>query len=147
MTTFYRLRPEVPGGLGTRTQLDPATHPPTVTQLHFEFAGWDGDDLVESFPCYLISESLASALQVANLDGFGCKEVEVTLAPQFVAFFPEAASSLPQWVWLVPTGAPWHSDVWLDERAQLHGSDKFIDIVNRFNISHCEISEVNAPGS
>lgn len=51
--------------------------------------------------------------RVANLAGFGSKEVKVTLDPQFLAFFREQASSLPQWVWLAPIGAPWRSDVWL----------------------------------
>jgi hypothetical protein len=58
--TWFRLGPEVPGGWGEYTQADVSVHPPVVTALHVQFAGWSGADLVESFPCFLLSHRLST---------------------------------------------------------------------------------------
>ena len=54
----YLIEPEVPGGLGDKTQGDFSKHPPVIEHLHFQFEGWLGDDLLESFPCFLVSNSV-----------------------------------------------------------------------------------------
>ena len=76
---FFRLQPEVPGGFGERSVLDTSVHPPTVHRLHFEFMGWDGDDLVTSFPCFLVSERLGKAMADEHLAEFELADVEVTV--------------------------------------------------------------------
>lgn len=52
---FYILDPEVAGGLGTQTEIDSSVHPPLVKRLHYELDAWMGDDLVQTFPCYLVT--------------------------------------------------------------------------------------------
>src|SRR6476660_8794270 len=64
------LAPEVAGGWGERTVADTSTHPPRVTALHYQFDGWLGDELLESFPCYIVTRRLAHALTAAGLSGF-----------------------------------------------------------------------------
>ncbi|WP_231570837.1 hypothetical protein [Vibrio jasicida] len=58
----YLIEPEVPGGFGKNTLGRFDVHPPIVEKLHLEFDGWQGDDLLEAFPCFLVSEHLATAL-------------------------------------------------------------------------------------
>lgn len=47
---MYKLiEPEVAGSLGKETELDSSVFPPHVKKLHYEFDGWLGDDILESF--------------------------------------------------------------------------------------------------
>lgn len=141
-TAFYRLEPEVPGGFGERTELDTSSHPSVVHRLHFEFMGWDGDDLVTTFPCYLVSGRLGRALVDTGLRSFELADVEITIDEQFQEFFPEVVDSLPTWRWLRPSGAPGASDIWTDESGDLHVSRAALDVLQRFTLTHCDIDEV-----
>ncbi|WP_241280098.1 hypothetical protein [Chryseobacterium cucumeris] len=50
---MYRfIEPEVAGGLGEQSQLDNSFLPPLIKNLHYEFEGWLGNDLVESSMLY-----------------------------------------------------------------------------------------------
>ena len=51
----YTLEPEVPGGWGTGIEVDNSCHPPIVKRLHIEFDGWCGDELLECYPCFIVS--------------------------------------------------------------------------------------------
>jgi hypothetical protein len=141
MSVWYRVSPEVAGGLGDRTQMDSDVHPPRVHRLHYVFSGWLGDDIVESFPCFLATERLASAISTSGLRGAQFGEVEVSLDPQFESFFPETAASLPRWVWLRPTGRPGEDDFWLDDQARLHLSEEAYELVQRFHVANAEFTE------
>jgi hypothetical protein len=79
---YYTLEPEVAGGLGDGTVIDTTVHPPHVERLHYEFEDWLGDDLVESFPCFLVSKPLAARLTAAGLGTFQLKDVAVTMTPE-----------------------------------------------------------------
>lgn len=37
------------------TIMEATVHPPRVERLHYEFEDWLGDDLVESFPSFLVA--------------------------------------------------------------------------------------------
>ena len=66
----YRLEPQVAGELGIDTVLDTSTHPPKVKRLDFVLDQPENDELITSFPVFLISEGLGSRLKKAHLDGF-----------------------------------------------------------------------------
>ncbi len=139
---FFRLQPEVPGGLGERSVLDTSVHPPAVHWLHFEFVGWDGDDLVTSFPCFLVSTRLGTAMSDERLAEFELVEVEVTVDEQFQELFPQTVMSLPTWLWLKPHGEPWASDLWIDDRADLYVSARALRVIRHFSLRQCEVVEV-----
>lgn len=141
--TWHRLGPEVPGGWGEHTQADVSVHPPVVTALHVQFAGWRGDDLVESFPCFLVSHRLSGALSDTSLTGFVLDDVVVSPDPQFVRLFPDEAAALPEWRWLRPIGTPWESDLWADTTARLHVSDAALAVLRGFRLDQCEITPVS----
>jgi hypothetical protein len=71
----YRLDPHVAGELGEATELDPSTHPPIVRALEYVLDAPDADDLIESFPVFLVSASLAGALENADLTGFALRHL------------------------------------------------------------------------
>ncbi|HEX4789867.1 MAG TPA: hypothetical protein VH372_15460 [Actinospica sp.] len=83
--------------LGERTETDTAVHPPMVTRPPHEFSGRLGDELVESFPVFLISSALASTPSVQGLRGFSLADAETTLSdePRHCATARRSRSSAP----------------------------------------------------
>src|SRR5437870_3724604 len=65
---FYYVEPEVAGRLGPNSVLDTTVHPPVVSRLEYEFSDWLGDGIVETFPCYIVTEDLAGKISDAALD-------------------------------------------------------------------------------
>ncbi len=72
LVPFYLLSLEVAGGWGPNTQVRRETHPPVVTHMHYEFQGWLGDDLLTTFPEFIITEGLLELLR-----GFAINDCEV----------------------------------------------------------------------
>src|SRR5690349_7162038 len=104
--TTYRVRPEVAGSFGDATELDATTHPPLVSKLHYVFADWRGDDLVESFRCHLVTQRLAASKAFAGLTGYELRAVTVSIDPQALSLFPQLFDRFPSWYWIVVTGQP-----------------------------------------
>jgi len=137
----YSVRPEVAGSLGPQTKLDAEIHPPVVTRLHYEFAGWSGDDIAESFPSFVVTQRLADAIVASGLTGVEIDDVLVTKDPQFEMFFPDQAASLPSWKWLRLVGDPGRDDFWQDERAVLHVSARARELLRDFQLQEAQIVE------
>jgi len=144
MATAYTLRPEVAGGFGPQSELDTSKHPPVVNRLHYEFAGWLGDDIVATFPSSIVTEELAQAIAKEGLTGVQFGDVVVTKDPQFERFFPDQAAALPKWRWLRPVGKPHVSDFWQDEKGILYVSERALNLLRRFNLQHGRIGEVGS---
>lgn len=136
--SFYQLSPEVAGGFGSNTQLNRTVHPPIVTRLHYEFEGWLGDDLLESFPCYIVTRQLADSLSTNALSGVTYKNVEITQSDVFMDLYPNR--QLPEFVWIDITGIPGQNDFGLDDHSRLIVSESVMAILRSYKISHCAIS-------
>jgi len=122
--------------------MDTRRHPPLVHRLHYEFAGWDGDDIVESFPVFIVTEPLARAIADEGLSGVEVDDVKVTKDPQFDQFFPDIARSLPEWRWMRPIGKPHVNDFWQRSDGILIVSERALNVLRRFNIENCEVAEI-----
>jgi len=127
MRKTYILEPEVPGGLGPRTQMDRSSHPPRVSVLHFIFDGWLGDQLVESFPCYLVTSSLAQALADAGVSGIELADAEIETSDQFRDIYPNRL--LPHFRWLRVIGSATESDIFITPDNRLGASQKALDVL------------------
>jgi hypothetical protein len=138
MERFFSLEPEVAGGWGDRTVADTSVHPPVVSQLHYEFQGWLGDELVESFPCYLVTEALGVAISQAGLSGFSLASVETTCSSEFAELQP--STKLPPFQWLKIMGAAGQSDFGLSSDHMLVVSERTLRVITH-GISNCAISE------
>ena len=135
--TYYTLRPEVAGGLGDGTVMDTTVHPPIVERLHYEFEDWLGDDLVESFPCFLVSEPLALRLAAEDLGAFQLKDVAVTMTPEAEELLADTA--FPDFRWLDVSGTAGRDDVATDLTGLLVVSDQALAVLQEFNISNCGV--------
>jgi hypothetical protein len=141
MVAEYSLHPEVAGGFGEESVLDTSKHPPVVSRLHYQFEGWDGDDIVGTFPVTIVTDALANAILDHGLTGAEFEDVIVTKDPRFEMFFPAEAATLPNWRWLRPVGGPHAADFWQMESGDLVVSDRALRLLRQFHLNHAEIEE------
>ena len=137
----YLLFPEVAGQFGEKTDLDSTLYPPVVYRINYEFDGWLGDDLIESFPCFICSERLTIYLKKSSVTGFGFKECEVTKSELFFDSYPKL--ELPTFYWFV-VGNDVDADFYLLPNASLVVSENALDVLKKFQISHCKIEDLKA---
>jgi hypothetical protein len=126
--SYYYVEPEVAGGWGPNTVATrSAGRPTTVTRLHYVFDGWLGDELLESTPCFIATETLARALTDAQLTGFQLGEVEVSRSDQFLELCSD--KDLPRFVWLKIEGSPGSDDLGLSDDMRLVASQAAMDVL------------------
>lgn len=114
---FYLIAPEVAGELGEDTVMDASVHPPVVESLHYVFSDWLGSQLVESFPCYLVTRELGTQLVAAELTGFELAEADIELSEEADELFD--VDEFPIFLWLKVHGTPGADDLGLLPDARL----------------------------
>jgi hypothetical protein len=139
---YYKLEPEVPGGLGNNTVADTSVHPPKVTTLHLEMFGWLGDDLLETFPCFIVTKSLGDALQRSQLSGYSLAPLVVTRSVEFDEFY--RGQPLPELFWLQPHGRVGEDDICTLPDATLLASEAALSLFRSHNLENCVIAQVDA---
>ncbi|HSN96975.1 MAG TPA: RHS repeat-associated core domain-containing protein, partial [Candidatus Nanopelagicales bacterium] len=138
MEQRWNVSPEVAGELGEGTDMDSNVHPPRLRKLHHRFEGWMGDDILECFPVFLVTQRLAHALIDAGLTGFNLREVEVSVSPEFEELHPDLV--LPKFYWLaVDAGRHASTDFRIDEDLRLEVNDRALVILKKFHIEHASI--------
>ena len=138
----FMVLPEVAGSLGPQSEIDRSRHPPVVTRLHYEFSGWSGDDLVETFPCFLVTQALADAIARSGMRGAEFDDVIVTKDPQFEMFQAEVAARLPRWRWLRILNGTGAADFSQDDKGRLIVSQEALELLRLFRLDHSEVVEV-----
>src|SRR5512142_3190556 len=98
----FTVSPEVAGELGADTVMDTSVHPPRVDRLTYELHGWLGDDLLESFPVFVVTARLAQARRGPELTGWRLGPVQVTRSEEFDELHPDR--ELPGFFWLQVDG-------------------------------------------
>lgn len=137
--SFYYLEPEVAGGWGPNTVAVRNPGMPTVvTRLHYEFDGWLGDELLESTPCFIATETLAQALSHAQLTGFQAGEVEISRSEQFLDLYGD--KELPRFVWLKVHGQPGGDDLGLTTDLRLVASQAAMNVLRTTGINQAVVT-------
>lgn len=135
----YVVEPEVAGGLGTNTAMDRTVHPPVVSRLHYHFEGWLGDAILESFPCFIVTEELKQKLLMAGMTGCEFDDVEITASEQFGDKM--AGRLLPRFVWLKIHGEIGSRDFGSLPDGRLVVSERALEILKEFGASHALVTE------
>jgi hypothetical protein len=146
MGRYFVIEPEVAGGLGADTVMDSSVHPPRVSELHYEFEGWFGDDLLESFPCFIVTDRCRVALERARLSGCAFSTAKVTVSDTFHELYP--GRSLPVFYWLKVSGVPGKDDFGISSDQRLTVSERVLRVLESFSIEHCDVEDfANSAGS
>jgi hypothetical protein len=135
---FFYVEPEVAGGLGPLTVMDTTTHPPIVSKLHYRFDGWLGNVLLETFPCFIVTDGARQALEAIDATGTKFDEVEVTVSEQFEELDPN--KQLPKLVWLRADGKPNFDDFATAPDGRLIVSARALEVLQGLGISNALIT-------
>ncbi|GAA3537516.1 hypothetical protein [Kribbella ginsengisoli] len=135
----YSVDPQVAGELGEGTVMDSSVHPPAVSRVEFVLDSPETDDLVQSFPVYLISDLLADRVGQAGLTGIRLAHAEVRPSEEFLAAFGEVPHRNYLWLQLENSEG---ADAWLDDSLELCVSDRLMRILEEGTLSDCIISEI-----
>jgi hypothetical protein len=134
MAEYYVVEPEVAGGFGERTEIDRSSGKMNVKKLHYQFDGWLGDHLLESTPCFIVSEQMAREIEREKLIGVEFDGVEVTRSDQFRDLYPDR--QLPTFIWLKVNGTPGRDDFGIARGLRLVVSNRALELLKRIGISH-----------
>jgi hypothetical protein len=133
----FILEPLVAGELGAETVLDPGTHPPLVRSVEFMLDSPTEEDLVESFPVFLVSEELGDSLTAAGLVGFHLDHAGVHPSTEYVAAYGDVPHKAYRWLRLIWSSP---SDCWLDEEYRLCVSDRMYSVIARHRMEGCQVT-------
>lgn len=138
----FVLSPEVPGEMGPESVLDSSVHPPVVHHLSLVLMpGASGDDLAETWPCYVVTDRLATAIDGSGLSGGRWEDVEVHLDEQFVALMPDDAAALPTaWRRLVAEADP-SADFHITASGDLVVSEAALALLRQYKLDGCDVRE------
>lgn len=137
--SFWNLEPEVACELGEGSDVDTSVHPPSVSSLEVRFVGWLGDELLETFPCYVVTDSLARDLASAKLTGFELDRLSVVTSDEFDEIY--RGPPLPEFRWLKVTGRAGLDDFGLSERHTLVVSERAFHALRQHTLIHCLIQQ------
>jgi len=137
---MYRfIEPEVAGELGKETIMDASAHPPIIQKLNYEFSGWLGDDILESFPCFIVTERLKNEIKSAALTGVRFDDVIVSKSALFNDLYPD--KELPKFYWAKMVGKKDVDDFVIAEDFRLLISEKAFEVLSLFNINNASVED------
>jgi hypothetical protein len=136
---FYFVEPEVAGGLGDSTVIDTSCHPPIVSSLEYRFEGWLGDEILESFPCFIVAKSLAGRMLDKKISGFSLGRVLITVSDKFQEISPNLL--LPEFLWLKISGSPGVDDLGLASDNRLVISQKAKGVFESGQLHHADFED------
>ena len=133
---FYKIFPEVPGGLGEETDLhrDPENGRMQVTRLHYHFEDWLGDSMITSCPVYLVTSAVAREFGQLGITGTEFAPAKLSKSREFRVRSP--GLKLPQFVWLKPIGKGGADDVGLSADLALVISERVLRILQAHGLKH-----------
>lgn len=139
----YLVEPEVAGEMGEGTIQDRSTHPPRVDHLVYEVKGWLGDDIMTTFPCFVVTSRLGAKLRHSRLGVFEFRDVQVTMSPEGEETLSIMGfGSFPECERLHITGAPGQDDFGVTSFAgDLVVSERGLDVLRQARLERAHVEE------
>ena len=135
---YYQIEPEVAGGIGEHSEIDRSSGKMVVRKLHYYFDGWLGDVLLESCPCFIVTEAAKKKLQSIGATGIKFDKVEVTTSAFFQDRYPNR--QLPKFVWLQIDGKPGQDDFGIAPSPGLVISERALVVLKGLGISNALVT-------
>jgi hypothetical protein len=135
----YFVEPEVAGELGDRSILDTSCHPPIVSRLHYRLDGPPADCLIESFPCFAVTEAVMAAILGAGLSGATFEAIELTASEELLELDP--AFEVPAVRWLRVSGDS-GADFAIGADHRLVLSQRALDLLTPHGLDNAVVEEV-----
>lgn len=141
---YHAIEPEVAGGWGENTRVKRiAGQPDIVEALDYEFDGWGGDELLESTPCFIVTERLANEIVRAGLSGIVFDHVEISKSGQFEDWYP--GRTLPKFLWMKVEGEAGRDDFGINSDLILVVSDRALAVLKSGQLDNAIIEPLKTP--
>ena len=137
--TYFLLEPEVAGDFGPATTGDLRARPPRIEKFNFEFDVWPCDPLLEAISTFIVTDRLKEVLIRAHASGVTFGNVETTRSETYFDLYGDRP--LPAFSWLQITGRAGKDDFGLSSSGYLIVSERMMNLLQAFGLSHCEMSE------
>ena len=142
---YKRIEPDVLVGMGDKT-IFAEKKPPflTVAKLHIQLEHWFGDDLMECYPCYIVTARLKEDLEEKkHFTGFEFDDVKVTKDTYFDDNY-DLDIPVPKLYWLKVIGEEDKDDLYVSD-CELFISDKMLAYLKKnFAINYLEVEPDNS---
>ena len=138
---YYKLQPEVPGELHRQTTLDRSTRPPKAINLKVLFLGWMGDDLLDIFPCFFVTDQLKVCIEINGLTGCSFETFELEIGEDA----PPETSNTKFWR-MVPSLWEQLADIRVNPKGYLVVSELALLVINKHKIECCDVLAVQQDG-
>ena len=137
---YFALEPEVAGNIfGVKSVVDVSVHPPKVTHLDYQFDGWLDDEILASFPCFIVTLKLKNVLATSKFSGVEFDACDVSRSDAFDEWYPD--KQLPNFAWLKVFGRAGVDDFGLYENKRLVVSEPVLKTLQQFHFEHCTVKE------
>jgi len=143
MKKYEKIIPEVIVGIGDNTEYYPTEfiegQKRVITKLHIQLEDWLGDDLMEIYPCYIVTQQLKEALENNSFIGFTFAEIEVTEDEYFEDNY-QLKKPRPDFFWIKIAGIKGQDDLYINEGA-LNISENLLKFIkDNFIITYAKIN-------
>ena len=142
VTIFFYLEPEVAGGIGPNSEIHHDDEKLVVTRLNYELESWLGDALLETTPCFIVTDDARQSIECAALTGVSFSDVEVTRSTLFTDLHGNKA--LPRFWWMVVQGRSEADDFGIASDLRLVVSERALAILQQVGLRHAEVELVAA---
>jgi hypothetical protein len=113
---FLEVNPEVIVGLGEKTIFNQQDSQ-IIESLHIELEDWLGDDLMEIYPCFVITEFLEEGLTKMKFTGYEIVSMITTKNEYFDNNY-SLDKNLPLFKWIKINGKSYIDDFGIDEKSK-----------------------------
>lgn len=129
----FVVEPLVAGQLGSGSVLDPSCHPPAVSEVEYLLDAPTSEDLIESFPVFLVSEQMAARLKATDMSGFEFAQASVVPSREYAEVYGEVPHKGYLWLRPVPAADP---DCWVDDQHRLNVSERMLGVLRAGDIAN-----------
>lgn len=137
---FFFVEPEVAGGIGPNSEVHRDSGKLVVTRLNYQFDGWLGDALLETTPCFIVTDDARQLIERAGLSGVSFSDVEVTRSDMFADLYSN--KTLPHFWWMVVQGEPKADDFGLARDLRLVASERALSILKQAGLMHAQVERI-----
>ena len=137
---YIKIEPEVIVGLGDRSDIDFSSKFAKINHLHISLEDWLGDDLVECYPAFFVTNDLKIGMEKEHFTGFEIKSFELTFDEGY-----EDNSTIdikPNFWWLEVTYQK-GDDIYIDENKVLNVTESLYQFLQKYNLKQCTKFEDN----
>lgn len=145
---YYLLKPEVAGELGDGSRVVyEGGKIKEVIFLEYNFMGWQGDELLSTHPCFIVTENLQNDIILNNLTGVKFNDIAMTFSDEFYEICGDV--KIPQFVQIICNASyednanDLQYDFYYNKYKEIIVSEKALTVLKQHKIDMCIIENYN----